>query len=78
MASCRACGAPIRFAQHVKTGKAHPVDETPSTAGNLVLFHEGAVLKCRHAQLPADQMRPRHKSHFATCTSPAAFRRSSK
>jgi hypothetical protein len=75
VARCRACSAPIRFAQHVSTGKAHPVDEQPSTEGNLVLFHEGGVLKARHASLPADQMRPRHKSHFATCKHAEQFRR---
>lgn len=75
MASCRACSAPIRFAKHVSTGKAHPVDDKPSQDGNLVLFHEGGVLMVRHAKLPADQMRPRHKSHFATCPKAKDFRR---
>lgn len=75
MASCRACGAPIKFAQHVSTGKAHPVDETPSQEGNLVLFHEHGVLMVRHAKLPDDQLRPRHKSHFATCPKADSFRR---
>jgi hypothetical protein len=78
MPNCRACQAPIKFAVHASTDKAHPVDAASSTDGNLVLFHEGGVLKCRHAKLPADQMRPRHHSHFFTCPKAEQFRRRGK
>lgn len=74
MPNCRACTAEIRFAK-TASGKSMPVDTKPSTDGNLVLFHEGGVLCSRAARLPADQLRPRHKSHFATCPKAGDFRK---
>lgn len=78
MPACRACSAPIRFAVHTSTGKSHPVDADSSTDGTLVLFHEGGILKCRHAKLPPDYSRPRHHSHFFTCPKAEQFRRRGK
>lgn len=77
MPNCRECQAQIRFAK-TEHGKAMPVDNTPSQDGNLVLYRQGGVLCVRSARLPADQQRPRHKSHFATCPKADAFRRRRK
>jgi hypothetical protein len=76
--ACRACSAPIRFAVHASTGKSRPVNAESSTDGDVVLFHEGGVLKCRDVSLPADYSRPRHKSHLPTCPKAEQFRRSGK
>lgn len=74
MPNCKVCSTEIRFAK-TESGKTMPVDATPSTDGNLVLFHQGGVLSSRAAHLPADQLRPRHKSHFATCPKADSFRK---
>jgi hypothetical protein len=75
MPNCKACDAEIRFAR-TESGKTMPVDAESSTDGSLVLYHdEHGALCCRMAVPPADQLRPRHKAHFATCTSPESFRK---
>lgn len=74
MPNCKACDTEIRFAK-TKAGKAMPVDATPSTDGNLVLLHDEHGTLCARPAHPADQLRPRHKAHFATCTSPGSFRK---
>lgn len=75
MPNCKACDAEIRFAK-TESGKTMPVDAASSTDGTLVLFHdEHGALCVRMAIPPADQLRPRHKAHFATCPQAGSFRK---
>lgn len=74
MPNCKACDTEIRFAK-TKAGKTMPVDAKSSTDGNLVLFRDGHGTLCSRAAGPADQLRPRHKAHFATCPQAGSFRK---
>jgi hypothetical protein len=74
MSTCRACGAPIRWARTAK-GKAIPLDPDPAEAGNVILEEpfgadpiahvigsKGVPLELGHlAELP------RFMPHHATC-----------
>lgn len=78
MPNCRACKAPIRFAMS-STGSTIPVDAEPALdgKGNLILFTDGTGKLCARTATERDRqaIRPRHKSHFATCTKPEQFRK---
>lgn len=61
MASCKSCGAPIKWVQMKESGKAMPLDDKPLSV--VVETEEGWVVK---------QAR---QSHFATCPDAAAHRK---
>ena len=81
--ACKAeeCGAPLVWAYMWDGGRAHPVDAAPSAKGNLRLV-EGRgrrpvaeVLKGDDLAVARASDEPLHKSHFATCTKAATFRK---
>lgn len=66
MPNCRDCKEPIKFAR--LDGRTIPVNaEGDCHKGGFVLFHMGGILNARHARLPQDYGRPRHRHHSETC-----------
>lgn len=72
--SCVACGTSVTMCFHVTTGKRAPIDTEPSEDGNVQRVGEDRY-RIITAKAPADPDAPRFKSHFATCTDAARFRR---
>lgn len=81
---CRACGKPMAFVQSATSRQMIPIDPTPVPNGNIVLEVRGGQTVAVHKPLgpddgvaagPDDGTPPCYLSHFATCTSPADFRR---
>lgn len=70
LSRCASCQAEILWLRTVNN-KAMPVDPEPVPNGNVVIEGETARVLRRGEEHPG----PRYKSHFATCTTPAAFRR---
>jgi hypothetical protein len=82
MATCRSCGAAVRWVV-TTTGKTMPMDAEPVENGNLVIVGEG---KTRHGDMvPKVQHRDpgelsmleteRFVSHFATCPDAPEWKR---
>ena len=69
MASCRSCGAEIRW-ERTAAGKAIPLDFEPVLDGNLAFRNDGLVVSA--AGCPPG---PRYVAHFATCPHADAHRR---
>lgn len=74
---CRSCEAEVAWAI-TEDERWIPLDPTPRTDGNLVVFHQGGQVRVRSARLPDDQMRPRHVAHFVTCPNADHHRKDSK
>lgn len=76
MATCRSCGAEIRWALTVKNGKHIPIDAQPVPDGNIVIEYRNGGDEARPAT-DADRKlkRPLYKSHFATCTDAPEWRK---
>lgn len=76
--SCRACGAAIFWTQ-TSTGKAMPVDASPSMLGNVLVFptvdRKFVAVVLGAAEAKEHTIRDRHTSHFATCPKAAVFRK---
>lgn len=72
---CRACQAPIVWAQTSSSGRAMPVDAEPSPDGTFALVHttKGKWIAV-HVGKPV-QNEERHTSHFAKCPAAASFRK---
>lgn len=70
-ATCRSCGAPIRFVRTTK-GKLMPLDREPHPDGNIELDTEGHATV--HGQPPLDAG-PLYLSHFVSCPSASENRR---
>lgn len=65
MATCRSCGAGIRWARTL-AGKSIPLDPSPVDDGNLVVV-DGVAMSRANANLRGAGPLPLFKSHFATC-----------
>lgn len=65
--TCKACHAPLAFYQNVETGKWIPFNADPEI---LSSFHKVGDPLLRHEI--------RGITHFETCSSPSAFRRSDR
>ena len=75
MSRCRSCDAEIVWAI-TSAGRRMPVDAAVDDGGNLVLVPDGddpLVLV-----VGADDTRPRHRPHFATCPDADDWRRNRK
>jgi hypothetical protein len=74
MASCRSCGAEIRWAL-TERGKHMPIDPAPVSDGNLVLVFINGDWEVRHATADDRKLkRELYKSHFSTCPDAAQHR----
>lgn len=71
MATCRSCGAAVRW-ELTPAGKRMPLDPEPSPQGNVAIYGGPAMVA---VALTADQLAahnvaidgPLYLSHFATC-----------
>lgn len=77
---CRGCGAPMRWAQNISTGRNIPIDPEPVEDGNLVMVKPrvGGALQVRPLKAGdpgPDPSVPRYVAHFATCAMADQFRR---
>lgn len=70
---CRSCGAPIIWAT-TGSGKAMPLDRDPVPDGNTLVHNGECVYLTPGLTETLTRDKPRYKSHFATCTSPAVHR----
>lgn len=71
-ATCRSCGAPIRFVRTTK-GKLMPIDREPVEGGNVEIVDDGKALV--HANdAPSLLGGDRFVSHFSTCPEAEAWR----
>lgn len=73
-ATCRSCGAPIRWVT-MPSGKAAPIDAEPVADGTIVVFSCGDAAYVRTGEAVSGV---RHASHFATCPNAAAHRRTAR
>jgi hypothetical protein len=72
-ATCKSCGAPIRWAKTV-SGKSMPVDVEPAANGNVVFLDDKTVIVSGpRARIEGDERR--YTSHFATCPQASQHRR---
>lgn len=68
--SDRGCGEPIRWVEFAASGKKHPVDAEPSSAGTIIVDEDG---KARRA--PPDYTGEKWVSHFGTCSKASEFKK---
>jgi len=68
-ATCKSCGAPIRWAKTAQ-GKRMPLNPAPDPRGRLALDATGLIVQ---GELAAAG--DRYTSHFATCPHAAQHRR---
>lgn len=77
---CRGCGQPVLWAK-TPAGKAIPLDPGQASAGTIVLENGIAyVLRVGDPRFAEWMSRPAHeryKSHFASCSRAADFRKAS-
>ncbi len=73
--TCKACGAPIVWAETAATGKAIPLDAEPAPDGNIYLSTSDGVAHYPPKGWQAPAGLRLYKSHFASCPQAAAFRR---
>jgi hypothetical protein len=74
VSTCRSCGAEIRWAVSMSTGRRMPIDAEPTPDGN-VLLHPGGGATVLAAGVPVPVGRSRYTSHFATCPHANTHRR---
>lgn len=73
--TCDGCGAPIIWAS-TNRGEKMPVDEQPSTDGNVLLRMLGGKPHAEVVRNPAKLFgKVARKSHFASCPVASQFRR---
>lgn len=67
--ACRTCKAPIFFVRLHPSGKALPVDERPSEAGNIVLMHDDSrdAVTLGPEEAAAYKRGKKFVTHFVTC-----------
>ncbi len=70
-AKCSACGAPIIWAKHEKSGKPNPIDADPCPDGNVLLRGDFYMLVPKAERVDWPKL---HKSHFSTCPEAQRFR----
>lgn len=83
MSHCEGCAAPVEWRKHVTTGKAAPVDTTPTPDGNVLLEGPGEYRVLTKREIKAldnpglfdDDPPDRYTLHFATCPRAAHYRR---
>jgi hypothetical protein len=68
--TCKGCGEEIRWIEFAASGKKHPVDPEPSSAGSIAVEPDG---KARRAQ--PSYSGPKYVSHFETCSKRDEFRK---
>ena len=74
-ATCRSCGAPIRWVR-TRAGKAMPLDAQPVATGNVVLGEDGTARTLTRKQVMLGGIvGDRYTSHFATCANASQHRR---
>jgi hypothetical protein len=77
-AACKSCGARVLWVQLLPRGTTAPLDDKPSTAGNVRLSKGGTVAKVLNktelaaARRNSEQL---YTSHFATCSNAASHRK---
>ena len=69
MATCKSCGATIRW-HMTANGKKMPLDAQPCQGGNLIIDGDTA-----RTPTPNDAGKPTYKSHFATCLHASTHRK---
>jgi hypothetical protein len=81
-ATCRSCGAPMRWAESLTTKKQMPLDVEPTETGNIGVVEW--VERPSRLPLPIVAYNPstgtqatpyRYTSHFATCPQAAQWRK---
>lgn len=80
---CKACDAPVYWAENEATGKPAPIDAASNPDGNIYLFVLRSagrrklyrVLSKGQAQARRDAGSPLHTNHFQTCPFAKEFRR---
>lgn len=65
MNSCRDCGAPIRWARWVRTGKAVPINPEPDAEGNFLV--DGDVVQAYAYATSQERKGERYTVHLDTC-----------
>lgn len=74
MAACKSCGAKIRWAKSVSTGKMIPLDPTPADGGKFGLIIEpGDSVPLAVAAQPHHSLR--YDRHSASCPFAGQHRR---
>lgn len=74
-ATCRSCGAPIRWVR-TRAGKAMPLDAEPVATGNVVLGEDGVARVLTRKQVEGGGIvGDRYVSHHATCPQASQHRR---
>jgi hypothetical protein len=80
--TCRSCGAAVVWATMIPSGKANPLDATPTPGGNTFawvvgdkLEAENAARKTERVQRAIERNQNRYTSHFATCPNAKEHRR---
>lgn len=75
---CRSCGAPVVFAQHIRTNRIAAIDVVPSPAGTVLVgeriegsVHAYNIVPARERARYAGALRT---PHFATCPSAPQWR----
>jgi hypothetical protein len=74
LASCRSCGAPVKWCK-TETGKRIPMNPTPDPDGIWLIWptlHTPTIMRPT-AQTPHEVAR--YTSHFATCPEASTWRR---
>lgn len=69
MATCKSCGAQIRWVK-TKFGKTMPLDEKPTPDGNVIL-EDGVAVVIANTTTNLDRFTP----HFVTCPHAAKHRK---
>lgn len=81
---CGSCGAPVHWAQNLRTAKPSPIDAETSANGNILLFRRQSEGRHKYFRvLSGDELaearlegKPLHTSHFVTCPNSEQHRRS--
>jgi hypothetical protein len=78
MNTCRSCGAPVIWVAHKVTGKRAPLDEQPTTAGNIAIESGGYRVLGKSERAHWVGQLPLYTNHFATCKQASQWRAGSK
>ena len=77
MSKCRSCGADILWVR-MASGKAMPVDASPTVGGNIQVKGDGtaSVASAEAVEMARGELVPTlHYSHFVTCPNADAHRK---
>lgn len=74
VATCKGCGAPIRWTKTAKD-KNMPIDDEPNSGGRFVIEGDDEPPKVRFLRENEDYAGDRFTSHFETCSERDRFRK---